>query len=27
MGRAMISLARNGSPKRILETIDINAIQ
>ena len=27
MGRAMISLARNGSPKRILETIDINAIR
>jgi uncharacterized protein YbjT (DUF2867 family) len=27
MGRAMISLALNGSPKPILETIDINAIQ
>jgi uncharacterized protein YbjT (DUF2867 family) len=26
MGRAMIGLALNGSPKRILETIDINAI-
>ena len=27
MGRAMISLARDGSPKRILEMDDINAIQ
>jgi len=27
VGRAMISLARNGSPKQILETDDINAIQ
>ena len=27
VGRAMISLARNGSPKQILETGDINAIQ
>jgi len=27
IGRAMISLALNGSPKPILETIDINAIQ
>lgn len=27
MGRAMIGLALNGSPKRILETIDINSVQ
>lgn len=26
LGRAMISIARNGSPKRVLETADINAL-
>ena len=27
VGRAMIAVAQNGAPKRILETDDINAIQ